>query len=173
VPPLHICVSLSARQLCTPADLPGTISAVLNRTGIPAASLWLELTDSALLEDSQPAATALRGLAALGVTLCLDDSSTGYSSLSYLHGFQAGTVKTDRSFVSGIGTAAQDETIAQTIITAAHQLGRRVLADGVETASQRDWLRARGCDLVQGPLYGPPAPPATVRDVALHGRNGA
>jgi EAL domain-containing protein (putative c-di-GMP-specific phosphodiesterase class I) len=114
----------------------------------------------------------LRELVELGTTLCLDDFGTGYSSLTYLKDFPAAIVKIDRSFVSGIGTKADgevsdDETIVQTVITVAHQLGRRVVAEGVETTRQRDWLRDRGCDLVQGYLYGRPEPAEVARDLVV------
>jgi EAL domain-containing protein (putative c-di-GMP-specific phosphodiesterase class I) len=90
--------------------------------------------------------------------LCIDDFGTGYSSLSYLRQFPAGIVKIDRSFVAGVGEDGEDEAIVRTVVAMAHALGQQVVAEGVETAVQRDWLRELGCDLVQGWLYGAPRP---------------
>jgi diguanylate cyclase (GGDEF)-like protein len=170
-PTLHMSVNLSARQLRN-SDIVHTVRGIVDRTGVPPSALWLELTESAMLEDADFSSTVLRELATSGITLCLDDFGTGYSSLTYLKQFPSGIVKIDRSFVSGIGTSADDETIVQTVITAAHQLGQRVVAEGVETAAQRDWLRDRGCDLVQGYLYGRPEPADTLTASVRDGHGG-
>ncbi len=170
-PALHVSVNVSARQLRN-SDIVDTVRGVLDRTGIPADALWLELTESATLEDAKFTRTVLRELNGLGVTLCLDDFGTGYSSLTYLKEIPSGIVKIDRSFVSGVGTSTDDEAIVQTVITVAHQLGQRVVAEGVETTMHRDWLRVRGCDLVQGYLYGRPEPAGALNDIVLQGRHG-
>ena len=170
-PALHVSVNVSARQLRN-SDIVDTVRGVLDRTGIPADALWLELTESATLEDAKFTRTVLRELNGLGVTLCLDDFGTGYSSLTYLKEFPSGIVKIDRSFVSGVGTSTDDEALVQTVITVAHQVGQRVVAEGVETTMHRDWLRVRGCDLVQGYLYGRPEPVGALNDIVLQGRHG-
>jgi diguanylate cyclase (GGDEF)-like protein len=171
-PPLHMSINVSARQLRRSDNFIGNVRRILDRTGLPPTALWLELTESATLDDAEVSRGMLRELVELGTTLCLDDFGTGYSSLTYLKDFPAAIVKIDRSFVSGIGTKADgevsdDETIVQTVITVAHQLGRRVVAEGVETTRQRDWLRDRGCDLVQGYLYGRPEPAEVARDLVV------
>jgi EAL domain-containing protein (putative c-di-GMP-specific phosphodiesterase class I) len=156
-------VNVSTRQLRN-ADIIGTVSDVLDRTGVPAAALWLEVTESAMIEDAETSLNVLSELAGMGITLCLDDFGTGYSSLTYLKKFPSGIVKIDRSFVSGVGTNSEDEAIVRTVIAVAHELGQHVVAEGVETTDQRDWLRERGCDLVQGYLYGRPEPAAAQHD---------
>jgi diguanylate cyclase (GGDEF)-like protein len=155
LPPLHISVNISVRQLRDSA-LVGVVRRVLATTGLPASALWLEVTESGAITER--VLDTLRELAELGVTLCLDDFGTGHSSLTYLRRFPAGILKIDRSFVAGVGRNADDESIVRTVIAMAHALGQRVVAEGVETAMQRDWLRALGCDLAQGWLYGAPRP---------------
>jgi diguanylate cyclase len=157
--PLHISVNLSVRQLREPALL-DTIRSVLDRTGLPPSALWLEITESGVIEDPEASLAALHALCALGVTLCIDDFGTGYSSLNYLRRFPAGIVKIDRAFVDGVGQDCDDEAIVRTVIAMAHALGQQVVAEGVEQAVHRDWLRAHGCDLAQGYFYSPPRPPA-------------
>ena len=165
-PALHMSVNVSARQLRN-ADIIEVVSGVLQRTGLAPQALWLELTESAMLEDADITLGVLTELGNLGCTLCLDDFGTGYSSLTYLKRFPSGIVKIDKSFVSGIGSNADDEAIVQTVITVAHQLGQRVVAEGVETTEQRDWLQERGCDFFQGYLYSPPKPASVIRELIL------
>jgi len=162
--PLHVSVNLSVRQLRETA-LVDTIRGVLARTGLPASSLWLEITESGMIEDPDTSLGVLRDLCELGVTLCIDDFGTGYSSLSYLRRFPAGIVKIDRAFVDGVGYDAEDEAIVRTVIAMAHALGQQVVAEGVERPIHRDWLRAHGCDLAQGYLYSPPRTAEALEDV--------
>ena len=157
LPPLHVSVNISVRQLRDSA-LVDVVGDVLARTGLPASALWLEITESGVMEDPETTLATLRALRRLGVTLCIDDFGTGYSSLSYLRRFPANIVKIDRSFVSGVGEGHDNEAIVRAVVAMAHALGRQVVAEGVETAVQRDWLRALGCDLAQGWLYGAPRP---------------
>jgi diguanylate cyclase (GGDEF)-like protein len=154
---LHVSVNVSFRQLRDPA-LVDTVRAALRRTGLPPSALWLELTESGLVDDSHAATDTLLALHDLGVVLCIDDFGTGYASLNYIRLFPAGIVKIDRSFVAGIGGSGSDEAIIRAVTAMAHALGQRVVAEGVETAEQRDWLAALGCDMVQGWLYGAPRP---------------
>jgi EAL domain-containing protein (putative c-di-GMP-specific phosphodiesterase class I) len=156
-PDLHVSVNVSVRQL-RDDSLVEVVQGVLARTGLPASALWLEITESCVIEEPEKILVILRELHALGITLCIDDFGTGYSSLSYLRQFPAGIVKIDRSFVAGLGEDNDAEAIVRTVIAMAHALGQEVVAEGVETAVQRDWLRDRGCDLVQGYFYGAPRP---------------
>ncbi|MGC9665874.1 EAL domain-containing protein [Planosporangium sp. 12N6] len=155
--PLHVSVNVSVRQL-RDATLVDTVRRVLERTGLPASALWLEITESRVMEDPERAMATLYALRELGVTLCIDDFGTGYSSLTYLRRLPARIVKIDRSFLAGVGEDGDNEAIVRAVIALAHALGRQVVAEGVETVRQRDRLRALGCDLVQGWLYGAPRP---------------
>ncbi len=152
---LHMGVNISVRQL-RDSTLVGLVGDVLERTGMPPSALWLEITESGAMENPESSLAVLRELRALGVTLCIDDFGTGYSSLSYLRQLPAQIVKIDRSFVNEIGRNPEEEAIVRTVVGLSHALAREVVAEGVETAVQRDWLRGIGCDLVQGYLYGAP-----------------
>ena len=156
--PLHISVNVSVRQL-RDGTLVGIVRDVLASTGLPPAALWLEITESGVMEDIETALATLGALRALGVVLCIDDFGTGYSSLSYLLRLPVGIVKIDRSFIVGVGEAGANEPIVRAVLAMTRAMGHRVVAEGVETEVQRDWLRAQGCDLAQGWLYGKAAPP--------------
>jgi diguanylate cyclase (GGDEF)-like protein len=155
LPPLHVSVNVSVHQL-RDSTIVGIVRGVLNRTGLPASALWLEITETGMMEDPECVLATLRALRALGVTLCIDDFGTGYASLSYLRRFPTRIVKIDRSFVAGVGEGSVNEAIVRAVVAMAHALDQQVVAEGVETLVQRDWLRALGCDLVQGWLYGAP-----------------
>jgi diguanylate cyclase (GGDEF)-like protein len=155
---LHVSVNVSVRQLKDGA-LVQVVRDVLADTGLPAGRLWLEITESGVMEDIEGALITLRALRELGVVLCIDDFGTGYSSLSYLLRLPVGIVKIDRSFVAGVGEDGPNEPIVRAVLAMTHAMGYRVVAEGVETAVQRDWLREQGCDLAQGWLYGRAEPP--------------
>jgi diguanylate cyclase (GGDEF)-like protein len=163
VRPLHVSVNVSVRQLRDGA-LVGIVRDVLAETGLPPSSLWLEITESGVMEDIDTALATLGGLRALGVVLCIDDFGTGYSSLSYLHRLPVGIVKIDRTFVAGVGEDGANEPIVRAVLAMTRAMGHRVVAEGVETEVQRDWLRSQGCDLAQGWLYGRPQPPEDLSD---------
>ncbi len=156
---LHVSVNVAVRQL-RDGSLVNLVDEVLQETGLQPAALWLEITESGVMEDIETALLTLNALHALGVTLCIDDFGTGYSSLSYLHRLPVGIVKIDRSFISTVGEAGSNEPIVRSVLAMTHAMGHRVVAEGVETALQRDWLRDQGCDLVQGWLYGKAERPA-------------
>ena len=163
---LHVSVNVSVRQL-RDRSLVGVVREVLADTGLPPAALWLEITESGVMEDIEAALATLTALRQLGVVLCIDDFGTGYSSLSYLHRLPVGIVKIDRSFVAGVGEDGANEPIVRAVLAMTKAIGHRVVAEGVETAVQRDWLRAQGCHLAQGWLYGRPAPAAEHADRVL------
>jgi EAL domain-containing protein (putative c-di-GMP-specific phosphodiesterase class I) len=154
-----MCVNVSSKQFGD-ADLPGEIENVLDETGLHPSSLKLEITESAFLGDVRRAQATLRRLQALGVAWSLDDFGTGYSSLSYLHRLQVDTVKVDRSFVSRIGRDDGAEMV-RAIAAIAHNMGMDVVAEGVETAEQLEWLRAIGCEYAQGFYFSRPVDFAT------------
>ncbi len=156
---LHVSVNISVRQLRDHA-LVDIVRDVLADTGLPPEALWLEITESGVMEDIDTALATLTALRELGVVLCIDDFGTGYSSLSYLHRLPVCIVKIDRSFVSGVGADGAHEPIVRAVLAMTRAMGQRVVAEGVETEVQRDWLRAQGCDLAQGWLYGRPQAPA-------------
>jgi EAL domain-containing protein (putative c-di-GMP-specific phosphodiesterase class I) len=118
--------------------------------------LQLEITESALMEDAAAAIDMLRQMKAIGVRLAMDDFGTGYSSLSYLHRFPIDTLKIDRSFVMRMGTDRESRGIVRTIIMLANELGKDVVAEGVETAAHRDALAGLACGYAQGYLFSKP-----------------
>ncbi|MEV6842934.1 EAL domain-containing protein [Actinoplanes sp. NPDC051411] len=160
---LHVSVNVAVRQL-RDGSLVRIVDEVLRETGLPPSALWLEITESGVMEDIEAALLTLNALKALGVTLCVDDFGTGYSSLSYLHRLPVGIVKIDRSFVSDVGAEGTNEPIVRAVLAMTRAMGQRVVAEGVETPVQRDWLRAQGCDLVQGWLYGKADRPENLTD---------
>ncbi|GGQ55541.1 putative bifunctional diguanylate cyclase/phosphodiesterase [Couchioplanes azureus] len=157
--PLHVSVNVSVRQLRDGA-LVGIVRDVLAETGLPPEALWLEITESGVMEDLETALATLDALRDLGVTMAVDDFGTGYSSLSYLNRLPIGIVKLDRSFVSEVGRHGANEPIVRAVLAMTRAMHLRVVAEGVETEVQSDWLREQGCELAQGWLYGKPALPA-------------
>lgn len=150
-----VSVNLSARQFAD-GQLGTRIAAILMETGIPPACLELELTESILMSDVGEAMHILSGLKRLGLAIAVDDFGTGYSSLNYLKQFPIDVLKIDRGFVDGLPHGEQDAQIARAIIAMAHSLNLMVIAEGVETQAQLDFLREHGCDEVQGFLFGRP-----------------
>ncbi|WBS04987.1 EAL domain-containing protein [Pseudoduganella sp. SL102] len=155
--PLRVAVNLSARQFAQP-DLVASIAAVLDGTGLPPACLDLELTESLFVDDVAQAVDLLHALKALGVALSIDDFGTGYSSFSYLRTFPIDVLKIDRSFVADIASDADEAAIVVSIIALARNLKLRVIAEGVESTAQLDFLRAHGCDEMQGYHFSRPVP---------------
>lgn len=157
LPELRVAVNLSVRQFAQD-DLVGVVERVLQETGLPAAYLELEITESMLMEDADHSIWNLFQLKQLGVTLSIDDFGTGYSSLSYLRHFPVGYLKIDRSFVRDATNNANDAAIVGAIISMAHQLGLKVVAEGVESEAHCTLLREYGCDQMQGYLISAPLP---------------
>ncbi len=153
--PVPIAVNLSARQF-RDADLVRIVETALEASGLPPHLLELELTESMLMQDAKRTLRTLAALKSLGVRLAVDDFGTGYSSLSYLKSFPLDYLKIDRSFVSGLPADRNDGAIVRAIIAMAHTLGLKVIAEGVETAGQLDYLRDQDCDEVQGYFFSRP-----------------
>ena len=151
----RMAVNLSPAQFAY-QDLVDTVQRVLRATGLPPEALELEITEGTLMRDRQGAVATLEALHALGVTTALDDFGTGYSSLAYLKRFPLDKIKIDRSFVSDLPDDPDDAAIARTIINLGKTLGLKVLAEGVETPAQRDFLLREGCDEAQGYLFAKP-----------------
>ena len=156
---LRVAVNLSAGQF-RQKNLPEFVSAVLAETGMDASCLELEVTESVVMHNPADAALTLERLHAQGIHISVDDFGTGYSSLSYLKQFRLDTLKIDRSFVRDISSDADDAAIVKSVIALAHSLRLRVIAEGVETTEQLDFLRLLGCDQYQGYLSSRPLPAA-------------
>ncbi|MGB8508999.1 MAG: bifunctional diguanylate cyclase/phosphodiesterase [Pyrinomonadaceae bacterium] len=157
---LNVSVNLSVKQF-TQHGLIERIKETLKETGLAPQFLKLEITESAVMDNAESAASMLAQLRELGIQLSIDDFGTGYSSLSYLHRFPVDTLKVDRSFVSRMGEGGENAEIVRTIITLASNLGMAVIAEGVETAEQHEQLCALRCEFGQGYLYSRPSNAAT------------
>ncbi len=149
-----VAVNLSAPQF-EHGNILKTIADALAASGIPGDRLEVELTESAIVNDPDAASSTLNGLRQLGVNLALDDFGTGYSSLAHLRRFPFQSVKIDHSFVRNITEKPDDAAIAQAIIAMTHRMHKKVVAEGVETQGQFNFLRAQGCDEMQGFLFSP------------------
>ena len=154
---LVLAVNISARQFHQ-ADFVAQVRAAVTRHAIDPTLLKLELTESLLLEDTEDTVATMNALKATGVQLSLDDFGTGYSSLQYLKLLPLNQIKIDQSFVRNIATDSNDAAIVQTIIAMAETLGLNVIAEGVETEVQHEFLELRGCHACQGYLFGKPMP---------------
>jgi diguanylate cyclase (GGDEF)-like protein/PAS domain S-box-containing protein len=152
-----VSVNISARQF-SDGQLGKRIARMLKETGLPPACLELELTESILMREVNEAMQILDGLKRLGLSIAVDDFGTGYSSLNYLKQFPIDVLKIDRTFVDGLPAGEQDAQIARAIIAMAHSLNLAVIAEGVETQEQLEFLRQHDCDEVQGYLFGRPMP---------------
>jgi diguanylate cyclase (GGDEF)-like protein len=169
---LHMSVNVSPRQL-ERGELVETTRRALDRTGLAPEALVLEITESALADQhSQAAGEVLEQLRRLGVQLSIDDFGTGYSSLGRLRSMAIDELKIDRSFVQEIVGATSDAPLVHAMIAMAHALGRRIVAEGVETRVQLDVLTALGCDLVQGYLLSRPRTADDIEALLALGRIG-
>ncbi len=161
-PPLTMSVNLSGKQFRQP-DLVDHIARLLGAWELPAESLRLEITESAIIENFDAAVEMLGRLHDLGVRLDLDDFGTGYSSLSYLHRFTLHAIKVDRSFVAALGERGENSAIVRTIVHLAQTMDLDVIAEGVERHDQLAILRSLGCNQVQGYLFSQPLAPEAAR----------
>jgi diguanylate cyclase (GGDEF)-like protein/PAS domain S-box-containing protein len=159
---LRVAVNLSARQF-TRHDICATVARALAHSGIPPTCLELEITESALIDDVQEAITTLQQLKQLGVSISLDDFGTGYSSLSYLKKFPIDYLKVDQSFVRDLIVDVDANAIVRSIIGLAHNMRMKVIAEGVETVEQMNFLIDQQCDMLQGYYLGRPMPVAQFR----------
>ena len=152
-------VNLSARQ-CSETDLARRVRAILEETGLPAASLGLEITESVAVQER----TAIDQLQELGVRLSIDDFGTGYSSLRYLRRIAADELKIDRSFVSGIDERPRERAIVRAVILMASELGMDTVAEGLERRREVDIVREFGCRYGQGYVFGRPMPASELEE---------
>ncbi len=159
--PITVSVNVSTRQFIR-HDFAATVERVLAATGCRPDWLKLEITEGLLLEDSNDVARMLQRLHAMGLMISIDDFGTGYSALGYLNRFPVSQIKIDRSFVSDIPQDADKSELVKAILSMAAALRLQVIAEGVETQAQVDYLRAHGCRFVQGYLFGAPMPGAAL-----------
>jgi diguanylate cyclase (GGDEF)-like protein/PAS domain S-box-containing protein len=160
-------VNLSVRQLRDKA-LPATVARILGETGVKGDKLGLELTESTLIDNIDEVSTILSAFSAMGVEILIDDFGTGYSSLHYLKQFPVHKLKIDRSFVRDIATDLDDELIVTAIIALAHGMQMEVVAEGVESQAQLDFLREHGCDYYQGFYFSKPLPSSEIAEKFEH-----
>ena len=166
--PLRVSVNLSVHQL-RQGKLVSLVRQVLEESGLEPRYLELELTESQLLDSVEHIISTFQQLRELGVKLAIDDFGTGYSSLSYLKRFPVDYVKIDQAFIRGLGDGTEDAAITQAIIAMAHSLGLKVVAEGVENQVQLDFLKANGCDEVQGYLISRPLEAAALATLLTQG----
>jgi diguanylate cyclase (GGDEF)-like protein/PAS domain S-box-containing protein len=166
---LRLAVNLSARQCHGSALLP-LLDRLLADSGIDPALLELEITESAAMQDPERSRKLLRELRSRGLKVAIDDFGTGYSSLSYLKLFELDRIKIDRGFVKDIESDPNDAVIVAATIALAHSLGLAVVAEGVETAAQREFLRSKRCEEAQGYLFARPVPAAEFEALAAQAR---
>jgi EAL domain-containing protein (putative c-di-GMP-specific phosphodiesterase class I) len=160
--PLFVSVNVSSRQLFR-QDMVQEIRLMLARESVPRGTLKLEITESLVMENPERAVEILTWLKTFGAGLALDDFGTGYSSLSYLHRFPFDVIKVDRSLVHDSSLNGQTPLILRSVIALAHELGKEVVAEGVETQADASYLRSIGCEFGQGYYYGEPM---SAKDVA-------
>ncbi len=157
---LMLSVNVSARQFLE-GDLVNQVASALDETGLDPSLLELEITESLAMQHAEATIATLRRLKGLGVRVAIDDFGTGYSSLAYLKRFPLDTLKIDRSFVHDIHTDPVAAAISTAVIAMAQTMKLRVVAEGVESEAQREFLAAHGCDTMQGYLFGRPVPATT------------
>ena len=157
LPPLRVAVNVSASQF-RHGNLLTLIREAVADAGLDPRCLELELTESAVMLNPEESAAILAELSTMGVLVSVDDFGTGYSSMSYLRRFPIDKLKIDRGFVKDLMTRADDASIVQAIISLAHSLRLKVVAEGVETIEQLDSLKSMGCDQYQGFHFSPPLP---------------
>jgi predicted signal transduction protein with EAL and GGDEF domain len=157
LPPLRISVNLSASQF-RDSGLVNTIRRALDDAGLQARYLEVELTESAVMSDPEQSIAILEQLSRMGVLVSVDDFGTGYSSMSYLRRFPIDKLKIDRVFINEIASRPEDASIVRAIVSLAHSLSLKVVAEGVETTAQLNFLQAAGCDEYQGYHFSHPLP---------------
>jgi EAL domain-containing protein (putative c-di-GMP-specific phosphodiesterase class I) len=153
--PMRIGVNVSAQQFEDPMFI-DKVRQAIRETKLPAEFLELELTESSLMSDPVGATDLLKEIRKVGVRIAIDDFGTGYSSLSYLNDFPLNALKIDKNFVQSVESHGRGGPISMMIIGLGQQLGLEVIAEGVETESQLDYMRQNGCDIAQGYLYAKP-----------------
>lgn len=169
--PLPVSVNLSPLQFAS-EGLPDRIRDALADSGLPPQHLWLEVTESALMQPLQMSIETLDNLRKMGISVCIDDFGTGFSSLAYLKRFPIDTLKIDQSFVRDLVSGPKDAAITRNTVQLAHALGLNVVAEGVETPGQLERLREYHCDFYQGHLFSTPLPARELRELVSRHKRG-
>jgi EAL domain-containing protein (putative c-di-GMP-specific phosphodiesterase class I) len=164
LPPVSMAVNLSPRQFID-RNLLHDIDDALASCGMPPALLQIEVTESMMMHDVSRALDVLNALRSRGIRIAIDDFGTGYSSMSLMKQFPIDTLKIDRSFVCNLPEDCEDRAIAEAIISMGRALGMTIVAEGVETMAQADFLRDHDCDEMQGYLFSKPLQPAQMADL--------
>jgi EAL domain-containing protein (putative c-di-GMP-specific phosphodiesterase class I) len=167
--PITVAVNLSARQLRQP-NLTAMIAKILNETGLDPHYLELEITETTAVQDVELTKTVLEEIQRMGIKLSMDDFGTGYSSLSYLQQLPLDSLKIDRSFITDLGSNPKDAQIVRAIISMAHGLKLNVIAEGVETVEQLQFLQGLNCQEGQGYFFNRPLHPSDAAVVLQEGR---
>jgi EAL domain-containing protein (putative c-di-GMP-specific phosphodiesterase class I) len=162
---LPISVNISGRQLDNDVDFVADVRAALAATGLDPASLTLEITETMLMRDAAASARRLHALKQLGVRIAIDDFGTGYSSLAYLQQFPVDALKIDRSFISGIASSREADSLIRTLVQLGKALGLETLAEGIEEGAQLEHLRRVHCDSGQGYLFARPMTPEALEEL--------
>ena len=162
-------VNLAARQF-SDHGIEAVVRSLIHQHSLEPRLLWLEITERVVMDHDSVTLEVLRSLQSMGIRLMLDDFGTGFSSLAYLKRYPVDAVKVDRSFVEGLGAHQEDEAIVTAILTLAEALGHEVVAEGAERPEQVDWLREKGCNLVQGFLFSPPVPAPAITEMLTAAR---
>lgn len=167
---LSVSVNFSARQFQSPF-LPELIEQTLEETGMAASNLKIEITETMTMKDTDYSKKVLDRLYSMGLEILMDDFGTGYSAINYLQRFPVDTIKIDRSLINNIAESPDAASITNAIITMAHSLGKKVIAEGVENEAQLEILRLQGCDKIQGYLFCRPVPAAEITKLLGEGRS--
>jgi diguanylate cyclase (GGDEF)-like protein/PAS domain S-box-containing protein len=170
--PMRLSVNFSARQFQQSTFI-STVAAILKETNLDPRWLELELTESSIMKEPEQAIEKLHELKLMGIKVAIDDFGTGYSSLNYLKRFPIDTLKIDKTFVADVCKDPHDTAIVRAIITLGHALDLTVIAEGVETQEQLQYLRSLGCDLVQGFLFSKSLPPPAFEELLIEQRRAA
>lgn len=157
LPPLLVAVNISAKQFQHP-DFLNVVAETLQETGADAGRIEIEITESVVMQDAEQTTMVLDRLRDMGLQLSIDDFGTGYSSLAYLKRFPIHKIKIDQSFIRGLAPGSGDAAIVEAVIQLGHSLGLMVIAEGVETQAELDYLKSCDCDEIQGYFYGRPQP---------------
>ena len=166
LPEIRMSINISARHLAE-NDLVEKITLALNEFDVPGHCLEIEITENAIMKDMETAINKLKQLSALDISIAIDDFGTGYSSLTYLHKLPIHTLKIDRSFLHEDRFNNDDHTIINTIVAMAKGLGLNVVAEGVESQTQLEYLREIDCSEAQGYLFGKPLPPNIISQLLI------